>query len=185
MIDLKIAHHGRIGMRPRHRADDVEGILDIGDPVAQRLVHGVLERRRARDHRPDLRAKKPHTENIGALPLDVGLAHIDHAGQAEARGHGGNCHAVLARPRLRDNAGLAHALGKQDLAQTVIDLVRAGVIQFLALEVDFRAAEMLGQPLGVIERVRTAGVVRVEILKLGVEGGIVLRRCRRRPQAQE
>ena len=41
---LEIAHHGRIGMRARRRADDVEGVLDIGDPVAQRLVHGVLER---------------------------------------------------------------------------------------------------------------------------------------------
>ena len=174
---LEIAHHGRIGMRPRNRADDVERVLDIGDPVAQRLVHGVLERRRAGNHGPHLGAEQPHAENIGALPLDIGLAHIDHARQAEAGGHGGDGHAMLARAGLRDDAGLSHPLGEQDLAQAIVDLVRAGVIEFVALEVDLRAAKVLGQPLGVIERARPAGIMRIEVFKLGVEGRIVLRRC--------
>ena len=34
----------RIGMRAGGGADQVVGVLDIGHPVAQRLVHGVLER---------------------------------------------------------------------------------------------------------------------------------------------
>ena len=41
---LEVAHHLRIGMRPGGGADQVIGVVDIGDPVAQRLVHGVLER---------------------------------------------------------------------------------------------------------------------------------------------
>ena len=140
-------------MRPRHRADDIERILDIGDPVAQRLVHGVLERRRARDHRPDLRAEKLACGRHWGFCRSISVcAHIDDARQPEARGHRGHGHAVLARARFRDNAGLAHALGQQDLAEAVVDLVRAGVVQLVALEVDFRAAETLGQPLGVIER---------------------------------
>jgi hypothetical protein len=51
---------------------------------------------------------------------------------------------VLARAGLGDDPGLAHALGQQDLAHAVVDLVRAGVVQLLALEIDLRAAEMLG-----------------------------------------
>ena len=62
--------------------------------------------------------------------------------------------AVLAGAGLGDDPGLAHAPGEQDLAQAVVDLVRAGVVQLVALEVDLGAAEMLGQPLGEIERAR-------------------------------
>ena len=54
---LKIAHHRRIGMRAGSRADDVERVVHIRDPVAQRLVHRVLERARARRRRDALRRR--------------------------------------------------------------------------------------------------------------------------------
>jgi hypothetical protein len=57
----------------------------------------------------------------------------------------------------------------------VVDLVRAGVVQLVALEVDLRAAEMLGQPLGKIQRRGTAGIVRVEMIEFRPEGRIGLR----------
>jgi hypothetical protein len=66
---------------------------------------------------------------------------------------------MLAGAGFGDDPGLAHALGKQDLAEAIVDLVRTGVVELVALEVDLRAAEMLGQPLGEIQRRRTAGVV--------------------------
>ena len=53
----------------------------------------------------------------------------------------GGGHAVLARAGLRDDAGLAHAARQQDLAEHIVDLVRAGVVELVALEVDLRAAE--------------------------------------------
>jgi hypothetical protein len=61
---------------------------------------------------------------------------------------------MLAGAGFGDDPGLAHAFGKQDLADAIVDLVRAGVIELVALEVDLRAAEMLGQPLGKIHRRR-------------------------------
>ena len=80
---------------------------------------------------------------------------------------------MLAGAGLRDDARLAHAAGEQDLAEAIVDLVRAGVVELVALEVDLCAAapagrgrhfaQMLGQPLGEIERARPAGVVRVEM----------------------
>jgi hypothetical protein len=44
--------------------------------------------------------------------------------------------AMLSGARLGDDALLAHALAQQHLAQRVVDLVRARVIQVLALQID-------------------------------------------------
>ena len=148
---LEIAHHRRIGMRAGDRADHVKGVLDMRDPVAQRLVHRVLQGRGAGMHRHDLGAQQLHAEDVGLLPLDVGRAHIDDAGQVEERAGRGGGDAVLAGAGLGDDAALAHAPRQQDLAEHVVDLVRAGVVELLALEVDLGAAEMAGQPLGEIK----------------------------------
>ena len=161
-------------MRARGRADDVVGVAHVGDPVAQRLVHGVLQRLRARRDGVDLGAQQLHAEHVGLLALDVDGAHEDLAGQLELGAHGRHRHAVLAGAGLGDDARLAHALGEQDLAQAVVDLVAAGVVELVALEVDLGAAEMLGQALGEIERARPAGVVGVERVELALEGGIGL-----------
>jgi hypothetical protein len=39
---LEIAHHRRVGVRPRDGADHVKRVVHMRDPVAQRLVHRVL-----------------------------------------------------------------------------------------------------------------------------------------------
>lgn len=161
-------------MRTGCRSDQVIGILDIGDPVAKCLVHGVLQRAAARRDRLDFRAEQLHAENIRRLTLDVGGAHIDDAGKAKAGGNGCGGDAVLTGTGFGDDAGLAHALGEQDLADAVVDLVRAGVVQLFALEIDLGAAEFGRQPLGEIERARAADIMRAEMLQFGLERRIVL-----------
>jgi hypothetical protein len=44
---LEVAHHARIGMRAGHGADDVEGVLHVGHPVAHGFVERVLQGGRA------------------------------------------------------------------------------------------------------------------------------------------
>src|SRR3546814_6248042 len=68
-----------------------------------------------------------------------------------------------------------------DLADAIVDLVRAGVVEFLALEVDFGAvargrafAQRLGQPFGIIERAGAADIMFEQIVELGPEGGVGL-----------
>ena len=163
-------------MRAGGRADEVEGVVDVGRP----------SRAAPRSSRPsacrepdvtghDLGAQQLHAEDVGLLPLDVGRAHVDDAGQAEARADRRGGDAVLAGAGLGDDARLAHAPGQQDLAEHIVDLVRAGVIQLVALEVDLRAAEMLGQALGEIERRRPADIMlRRKLSSLGVEGRVGL-----------
>ena len=118
-----------------------------------------------------LGAQHLHAEHVRLLPLDVDRAHVDDALEAEARAGGGGGDAVLAGARLGDDARLAHAPREQDLAHHVVDLVRAGVIELVALEIDFCAAEMLGHPLGEIERARPADVVFEEVIELALKAG--------------
>ena len=66
---------------------------------------------------------------------------------------------MLAGAGFGDDALLAHAAGKQDLAHHIVDLVGARVVEFVALEINFRAAQMFGQALGEIKRARTADIV--------------------------
>ena len=60
---------------------------------------------------------------------------------------------------------LAHALGQQRLAQHVVDLVRSGVVEVLPLQQE-RAAELGGEPLGLVEERRAAGVVAEQAVEL-------------------
>ena len=156
---LEIAHHHRIGMRARDGADAVERRADIGHPVAQRLVHRVLERLRAGHDRHHRGAEHVHAKHIRLLPLDVDRTHIDDAFEAEARAQRRRGDAVHAGAGLGDDALLAHAPRQQNLAEHVVHFVRAGVIELLALEIDLRAAAMLGQALGEIKRRRPADIV--------------------------
>ncbi len=50
------------------------------------------------------------------------------------------------------------------------------MIELVALEVDLGAAEMLGQPLGEIERTGSAGIMGIELVDLGLELRICLGR---------
>ena len=102
--------------------------MDIGDPVAQRLVHRVLQRVRAAGHRDDFSAQQLHPEHVRLLTLDVLCTHIDNTGQAKTRANGGGGNAVLASARFGDDPRFAHADCKQDLPDAIVDFVRAGMV---------------------------------------------------------
>jgi hypothetical protein len=68
---LEVAHHHRVRVRARDGADDVERRLDVGDPVAHRLVERVLQRLRARLDRNDLRAEQLHPVDVLHLAAHV------------------------------------------------------------------------------------------------------------------
>ena len=171
---LEVAHHGRIGMRAGDGADAIIGVAHVGHPVAQGLVHRVLERARALLDGPHLRAQHLHAEHVGLLPLDVDRAHVDDAFEAESRASRRGRDAVLSGAGFGDDALFSHAAGKQDLADHVVDLVRAGVVELLALEIDLGAAEFFGQPLGEIERARAPDIMLEQMIELGLERGIGL-----------
>ena len=65
-------------------------------------------------------------------------------------------------------------LGQQDLADAVVDLVRAGVVELFALQINLRAAAELGQALGEVQRARAADVITLEVGQFLGEFGIGL-----------
>ena len=83
---------------------------------------------------------------------------------------------MLSRAGLGDDPLLAHPPRQHSLPQRVVDLVRAGMQQVLALQVDLRAAELLADSFGKIERGGTAAVVVQQIVHLGMKGGVGLGR---------
>ncbi len=171
---LEVAHHHGVGVRARHGADDVEGVVHIGDPVAHGFVERVLEGFAARLDRDHGRAQQFHAVDVGALALDVFAAHVDHALQAVAGANGGGGHAMLACAGLGNDARLAHALGEHGLADGVVDLVGARVVQVFALEEDLRAAHFAAHAGCVVDGRRTPHKVRQLGLEFGDEFRVVL-----------
>ena len=154
-------------MRAGHGADDVKGVFNVGDPVAHGFVERVFQGLGTGFDRHHPRTQQFHAIDILQLTLDVLAAHVHHALHAETRADGGGGHAVLPGAGFGDDAALAHALGQQSLADHVVDLVRAGVVQVFALEIDLRPAGLFGPALGMINRAWAAD----EMLELGMEFG--------------
>ena len=93
--------------------------------------------------------------------------------QAEQGRRRGGGDAVLAGPGLGDDARLAHAPRQQRLADAVVDLVGAGVVEVLALEEDARPAGFAGQPLGEVQGRGPADVIAEIVVEEALELGIV------------
>ena len=125
--------------------------LDVRDPVADRGRDRLLQRSRADVDRLDDRSEQPHPLDVRPLPPHVLGAHVDDALEVEQRARRRGGDAVLAGAGLGDDPPLAHPLGEQRLPERVVDLVRAGVVEVLALEPD-RVAGGLAQALGQVQR---------------------------------
>src|ERR1700722_18500525 len=72
---------------------------------------------------------------------------------------------MLAGAGLSDDATLAHALGQQSLTQSVVELVRAGVVEILTLEVHGSPGS-LGEAMSSIERSRPTREVAQQAIQL-------------------
>ena len=133
---LEITHHGGEGVWSCNGAEQIMRVLDVGDPVAQRLIDGILENTVAQRAFHDFGSEHAHAGHIQSLTAGIDLTHVDTALQTEHGAYGGSGHTMLTRTGFGDDAGLAHALDQQRLSEGIVDLVCAGVVQILALEED-------------------------------------------------
>src|SRR5699024_8912165 len=103
-----------------HGAEQVVGAVDVGDPVTEGLVDGVLEGAAADGDRDDLRTEHLHAGDVERLAFGVLFTHVDDTFQTEQGTGGGGGHPVLACSGLGDHPGLAHAFGEQGDRKSVV-----------------------------------------------------------------
>ena len=75
---------------------------------------------------------------------------------------------MLPCTRFGDDTGFAHLLRDQDLSDRIVDLVRSGMVQVFAFEVD-PAAVPFGQALCEIERGRATDIVAQQLIEFAAE----------------
>jgi hypothetical protein len=105
----------------------------VRDPIAHRFTDRFLEGGLSRGDGNDFRTEKFHARNVEGLAFHVHRAHVNDALATEARSHCRGSDAVLPRAGLGDDTFFSHSLREQDLAERIVDFVRAGVEQIFAL----------------------------------------------------
>ena len=165
---LQPGHHIGVRVRADRRADDVVRVGRVAAPVADCLVRGVLQRHVARSDRAHFGAQHFHFLHIRVLTFYVGLAHVDDAPHVFQRADRSGSHTVLPCARFGDDTGFAHLLRDQNLSDRIVDLVRSGMVQVFAFEVD-PAAVPFGQAPCEIERGRAADIVAQQLIEFAAE----------------
>ena len=83
---VKFAYHPGIRVGSHDRSEAIVSVTHSGNPIAHRLIHGILQRPAARTDRFDLAAEQAHAEHVQCLSFDVDGAHVHLALEAEQRG---------------------------------------------------------------------------------------------------
>jgi len=172
---LNIAYHHRVRMRSGNSAYDIEGISCMCNPVANGVIHGILEGARSALYSMNLCSEQFHSEDVGLLTGNVNCSHIDHGLQSQQSAGGSGSHTVLSGAGFGHNALFAHFARQQRLPQRVVDFMRAGVVQVFTLEINFCAAQMFGEPPGVGQWRLAAHVGFQEVIQFGLKSGVALR----------
>jgi hypothetical protein len=110
-----------------------------------------------------------HALDVGPLPAHVLLAHVDDALEVEAGADRRRRDAVLAGARLGDDPPLPESPREHRLAEGVVQLVRAGVKEVLAFQVQPLAG---CEAFGARQRRRTSGKRAAELVELLLEGRV-------------
>ena len=155
-------------------ANDVEGVVYIGHPVAHGLVERIFEGFAAAFHGHYCGTQQLHAVHIGALAFDVLAAHVHHTFQAIAGADGGGGHAVLARTRLGNDAGFAHAPRQHGLPDGVVDFVRARVVKVFAFEKNLCAALFAAHARRMVNGRGAAHKMGQFVFEFGQKFGVVL-----------
>ncbi len=149
------------------------GIPDPERPFTQRLGYGILKRRRTGLYGNHLCAQQAHTIYIEGLSNGILLPHKNHTFHPHKRGSRGCGDTVLSGSGLGNQTTLAHLLRKQRLPQHVVDLMRAGVVKILPLEINFGTIQVFRHLLRVVESGWSARILIKKLCEFPVKLWIV------------
>ncbi|KAH3670515.1 hypothetical protein OGAPHI_001030 [Ogataea philodendri] len=122
------------------RANNVVCVCQMRHPVSEGLRSGVSQSLGTVGDGNDVGSEDSHPEHVQSLSSDVLCSHENRTLDTELGTGSGSGHTVLAGSGLCDDVGLAESSGNQDLCQSVVDLVRSGMVEVLSLEPDLGAA---------------------------------------------
>ena len=166
---LEITHHHRERMRTHHRADRIDTADRVLEIFLERRIDRVLERGGTACHGHQVTAQDLHLGDVRVFLLDIHLTHVDLTGDTDQGAGRRQRHTMLPGPGLGQHLLLPHVLGQQCLADTMIDLVRTGMVEILAFQEDARTTEFFRQTAGVEQRARATDVIRLQIAQLVLE----------------
>ena len=86
-----------------------------------------------------------HPVHVQFLSVHVFTPHVDLRPQSESRASHSGSNPVLSRPCFSNDPSLSHFLGKESLAESIVDLVSTSVQEILSLQVDSSASNVTGQ----------------------------------------
>ena len=138
-------------MRPKRGADAVNGVFVGGEIGFKRGIDRLFQRLESAGDGNDLCAEDFHAGDVRRLLLDVDESHVDFALKPEICGGGGEGDSVLTRAGFRDEFFLAEIFREQTFAHAMVELVGAGVVEILALEIDLAVADVAGEAVAVID----------------------------------
>ena len=123
-------------MRTERGADAVNRLFVFFQISIESGIDRLFQGLKPVSHRDDICAEDLHARHVRRLFRDIDLAHVNITLQAEIRGGRRKCHAMLPGTGLGDQFLLAHEFCKKSLPHAVIELMSAGMIQILALEIN-------------------------------------------------
>ena len=171
---LEIPDNGRKRMRPHNGTKTVMGVIDPGCPFPHGLGDRILQRRRAAGHRHHLCPQQLHSVHIQRLPPGILLPHEYHTLHVHQGSSCSSCHTMLSGTGLGDEPGLSHLLCQQSLPQHIVDLVGAGMVQILPLQINLCATQSVGQLLCIVQPGGTVCILIQQLRQFPVECGVIL-----------
>lgn len=106
----------------RRRTETIQGIRLMGNPVAESLVNGILQRAGTALNRKNRRSQQFHAHNVHGLAFYILCAHKDGAVHFKPGGRRSRSHAVLPRPGFRNKMRFPHHFGQKGLAEALLIL---------------------------------------------------------------
>src|SRR5712692_3227208 len=114
-----------------------------------------------------------HPVHVQFLPIHVLASHVDFRVQSQSRARHSGSDPMLSRSGFSNDPPFPHFLGKEGLAESIVDLVSATMQEILSLQVDSSPSNMASQIGGKIQWRRSTSETVQPARQLFLEGGVV------------
>ena len=149
-------------MRTNRGANDIKRIR-VGTPVTNGFVGGILQCHVAAGDRFNRCTQHPHFLNIQVLPFHICFTHKHDTFHAHKSARGSCSHSMLSGTCFSQYFCFSHAFGKQDLSQSIVDFMSAGVIKVFPFQINVCAVGFR-KSFGMIQRRGASYVVFEQVM---------------------